>query len=99
MVLDEKSSQECSVLARVHQGFILGSKLFVLYINDLADSVISNIAIYADDTTPYSGIRVVAITRIGFWTWIWSTRHCGLGQKVACWYQCWENSNGFIRPV
>ena len=66
VVLDEKSSQECSVLARVHQGFILGSKLFVLYINDLADSVISNIAIYADDTTPYSGIRVVAITRIGF---------------------------------
>ena len=21
----------------------------------------------------------VATTRIGFWTWIWSTRHCGLG--------------------
>ena len=27
---------------------------------------------------------------IGFWTWIWSMRHCGLGQEVACWYQCWK---------
>ena len=26
----------------------------------------------------------MAITRIAFWTWIWSTRHCRLGQKVAC---------------
>ena len=26
-----------------------------------------------------SGIRTVATTRIGIWTWIWSTRHCGLG--------------------
>ena len=22
-------------------------------------------------------------TRIGFWTWTWSTRHCGLGHKAA----------------
>ena len=33
-----------------------------------------------------------ATTRIGFWTWIWSLRHCRLGQKVACWFQCWKNS-------
>ena len=25
-------------------------------------------------------------TRIGFWTLIESTRHCGLGQEVACWF-------------
>ena len=24
-------------------------------------------------------------------TRIWSTRHCGLGQEVACWCQCWKN--------
>ena len=40
----------------------------------------------------WSGIWSVATIRIGFWTWIWSTRHCGLGQEVACWFQCWKNS-------
>ena len=43
----------------------------------------------------WSGIWSVATTRIGFWTWIWSTRHCGLGQEVACWFQCWKNSAQF----
>ena len=33
---------------------ILGSTLFLLYINDLPDNVICDIAIYADDTTLYS---------------------------------------------
>ena len=23
-------------------------------------------------------------------------RHCGLGQEVACWFQCWKNSTGFV---
>ena len=23
-------------------------------------------------------------------------RHYRLGQEVACWFQCWENSNGFV---
>ena len=54
MVLDEKSSQEYPVNAGVPQGSILGPTLFLLYINDLPDDVICDIAIYADDTTPYS---------------------------------------------
>ena len=54
VVLGEKFSQEYPVNAGVPQGFVLGPKLFLLYINDLRDDVISNICIYADNTTLYS---------------------------------------------
>ena len=54
VVLDKKSSQEYPVNARVSQGSILGSTLFLLYIDDLPNDVICDIAIYADDTTLYS---------------------------------------------
>ena len=54
MVLDGKSSQEYPVNAGARQGFILGPTLFLLYINDLPDDVICDIAINADDTTLYS---------------------------------------------
>ena len=54
VVLDGKSSQEYPVNAGVPQRSILGPTLFLLYINDLPDDVICNVAIYADDTTLYS---------------------------------------------
>ena len=50
MVLDGKSSQDYPVNAGVLQGSILGSTLFLLYINELPDDVSCNISIYVDDT-------------------------------------------------
>ena len=54
MVLDGRSSHEYTVNAGVPQGLILGPTLSLLYINDLPDDVICDIAIYADDTTLHS---------------------------------------------
>ena len=54
MFQDGKSSQEYPVNAGVPQGSILSPALFLLYINDLSDVVMCNIAIYVDVTTLYS---------------------------------------------
>ena len=54
MVLDGNSSQQCLVYSRAPQRSILGPTLFLLYIIDIPNYVICDIAIYADDTTLYS---------------------------------------------
>ena len=61
--LDEKSSQEHPVNAGVPQDSILGPTLFLLYINDLTDNFICDIAIYANDTTLYSKFDQVSDLR------------------------------------
>ena len=57
VVLDGKSSQEYPVNAVVPQSSTLGATLFLLYINDLPDDVICNIAIYADDTNLFLSVN------------------------------------------
>ena len=54
MVLFGKSSQEYPFDSVVHQGFILGPALFLLYIYDLPHNFIRDFDIYADDTTLFS---------------------------------------------
>ena len=82
--LDGKSPQEYPVNARVPQGSILGLTLFLLYINDLPDTVICDIAIYVDDTTLFSESDQSSDLWLQlelniFRTCIWSTKICGLG--------------------
>ena len=53
VILDEKSSQECPVIAGVPKGFILRLIPFLLYIVGRHYDVICNIVIYGDDTILY----------------------------------------------
>ena len=50
----ETLHKNIQLITGVLQSSILGPTLFLLFINDLPDDVICNIAIYADDTTLYS---------------------------------------------
>ena len=45
------SSDLCIMSAEVPQGSVLGSLLFIIYINDIADRLFSHCRIFADDTS------------------------------------------------
>ena len=54
MVLNGKSSSWANVNEGVPQCSILGPLLFLIYINDLADGLSSNVKLFADDSSLFS---------------------------------------------
>ena len=53
VVLNGNNSDELPVSSGVPQGSVLGPILFLLYINDLPDSLQSQVRLFADDTAVY----------------------------------------------
>ena len=82
VALDGMSSQEYPVNAGVPQGSILGTTLLLIYISDLSDDVIWNIAICVDDMYVWSSIWSMAAARICCWTYIHETLWTGAGSSL-----------------
>ena len=53
VVLGGEQSDSCSVLSGVPQWSVLGPCLFLVYINDMPESIQSSIRLFADDTIVY----------------------------------------------
>ena len=54
VVVDGHSSNYGIVNAGVPQGSVLGSMLFIVFINDIAEGLESNVSLYADDSLLFS---------------------------------------------
>jgi len=54
VILHGQSSISFTIYAGVFQSSVPGSTLFLIFINDLPDDILSKTGIYADDTTIYS---------------------------------------------
>ena len=78
-VLNGNSSDELQVISGVPQGSLLGPFPFLLYINDLPDSLQSQVRLVADDTALYLTVQSQTDSkkfqncRNGNGGWVWSS--------------------------
>ena len=56
MVVEGESSDFVDVESGVPQGSVLGPSLFLYYINDMPENIISTVRLFADDTIAYLAI-------------------------------------------
>ena len=56
MVLNGSNSTYFRIESGVPQGSVLGPLLFLIYINDLENNIISNVNFFADDTMIFSTV-------------------------------------------
>ena len=64
MIFEGQSSEWADINAGVPQGSVLGSLLFLIYINDLAVEIVSNLFIYADDTLLFEVVNDVHVSAV-----------------------------------
>ena len=64
VVLNGQSSSWTKVNAGIPQGSILGSLLFLIYINNLPNGLQSNPKLFADDTSLFSTIQGITTSTI-----------------------------------
>ena len=57
VVINGSSSEISPIEAGVPQGSVLGPLLFLIYINDLEENIISNVKFFADDTMLFSVVN------------------------------------------
>ena len=64
VILNGQYSSWAKVETGVHQGPILGPLLFLIYINDLSENLVSNPKLFADDTSLFSVVKNVDASNI-----------------------------------
>ena len=79
VVVDNATSDTAPVTSGVPQGTVLGPALFLIYINDIADNISSNIRLFADDCVLYRTINNTSdnellqedLSKLEQWSNIW----------------------------